>query len=258
MHHNESIPLEQLKEEKYGKVICYPKYDAKELRTRLKELKKLGITALEFTGTKLVSDMPVLGKGCVGIVVMAYKKDERVAVKIRRVDADRTKMQHEAEMLKKANTISIGPKLLDVSDNFLIMEFIEGMLLPEWVNTLRGRGTKSRVKRVVRAVLEQSWCLDELGLDHGELSRAPKHILVNTNEEPCIVDFETASLDRKISNVTSICQYLFISSQIAKAIQKRIGRINRTKMIQALGYYKQKRTRENFEKILKTCILYNV
>ncbi len=258
MHNYEFIPLEQLNEETHGQVICYPKYDAKELRKRLKELRKLGVTAVEFSGKKVVSNLPVLGKGCVGIVVMAYKKDERIAMKIRRIDADRMKMQHEAEMLKKANTVNIGPNLLDVSDNFLIMEFIGGMLLPEWVNTLRGKGTKSRVKRVLRAVLEQSWSLDELGLDHGELSRAPKHIIVDVNEKPWIVDFETASVNRKVSNVTSICQYLFIGSQIAKTIQKKLGKIDRTKLIQALRRYKHKRTRERFKKILMACTLQNV
>jgi len=257
LHHNELIRLEQLNEETYGQVICYPKYDVKELRKRLKELKKLGVTAIEFSGKKVVSDLPVLGKGCVGIVVIAYKKDERIAMKIRRVDADRTKMQHEAEMLKKANTANIGPNLLDVSDNFLIMKFIEGMLLPEWINTLKGRGTKSRVKRVLRTLLEQSWSLDELGLDHGELSRAPKHIIIDANEKPWIVDFETASANRKVSNVTSICQYLFIGSQIAKTIQKKLGKTDRTTLIQALRNYKQKRTRESFEKILKICTLHN-
>ena len=258
MHHDELIPLEQLNEEKYGQVICYPRFDVKELRKRLKELKRLGVTALEFSGKKVVSDLPVLGKGCVGIVVMAYKNDRRIAVKIRRVDADRTKMQREAEMLKKANTMSIGPNLLDVSDNFLITEFIEGMLLPEWINTLRGRGTKSRVQRVLRTVLEQSWSLDELDLDHGELSRAPKHIIVDVNEKPRIVDFETASVNRRVSNVTSICQYLFIGSQIAKTLQKKLGKIDKTKLIQALRNYKQKRTRESFEKMLKVCTIHDV
>jgi putative serine/threonine protein kinase len=258
LHRDELIPLEQLDEETHGQVICYPKYDVTELKKRLKELKKLGVTAVEFSGKKIVSDLPVLGKGWVGIVVMAYKKDERVAMKIRRVDADRAKMQHEAEMLKKANTVNIGPNLLDISDNFLIMEFIEGTLLPEWINTLREKGTKSRVQQVLRAVLEQSWSLDELSLDHGELSRAPKHIIIDANEKPWIVDFETASVNRKVSNVTSICQYLFIGSQIAKTIRKRLGKIDRTRLIQALRNYKHKRTRESFEKILRICTLHNV
>jgi len=258
LHKSRRVSIEKLNEETYGQVMCYPRYDSKELRKRLKELRRLGVTAVEFSGKKVVSDLPVLGKGCVGIVVMAYKKDERVAMKIRRVDADRVKMEHEAEMLKKANTVGIGPNLLGVSDNFLIIEFVEGMLFPEWVSTLRGKGTKSRVQRVLRVVLEQAWSLDGLGLDHGELSRAPKHLIVGVDEKPRIVDFETASVDRKVSNVTSICQYLFIGSQIAKTIQKKIGKIDRAKLIQALRTYKQKRTRESFEKILKACTLLNV
>lgn len=258
MHHDVLIPLGRLHEETYSRVICYPKYDVNELRKRLKELEKLKVTAIEFSGKKVVSGLPVLGKGCVGIVVIAYKKNERIAIKIRRVDADRMRMQHEAEMLKKANVVNVGPNLLDVSDNLLIMEFIEGMLFSQWVNTLKGRETKSRVQRVLRVVLEQLWSLDKLGLDHGELSRAPKHIIVDANEKPWIVDFETASANRKVSNVTSICQYLFIGSQIAKTIQNKIGKIDRTKLIQALRDYKQKRTRENFKKILMTCTLQNV
>lgn len=258
LHHNEFIPLEQLDEKTYGQVICYPKYDAKEFKKRLKELKKLGVTAVEFSGKKMVSNLPVLGKGCVGIVVIAYRKDAKVAMKIRRIDANRIRMQHEAEMLKKANIINVGPHLLDVSDNFLIMEFIEGMLLPEWINTLRERETKSKFQDVLRTVLEQLWSLDELGLDHGELNRAPKHIIIDVNEKPWIVDFETASTNRKVSNVTSICQYLFIGSQIAKTIKEKLGRIDRTRLIQALRNYKRERTRESFEEILKVCTLHNV
>ena len=67
---------------------------------RLKELERLGVQALEFTGEKSVFDVPVLGKGCVGVVVVAYTNSGRAALKIRRVDADRKEMFHEGEMLK--------------------------------------------------------------------------------------------------------------------------------------------------------------
>jgi putative serine/threonine protein kinase len=69
------------------------------------------------------------------------------------------------------------------------------------------------------------------------------------------VDFETASIHRKVSNVTSICQYFFIGSQAAKTIGKKLSRINREALIEALRAYKQQRTRENFAKILKLCNL---
>lgn len=255
---HETVPLKQLHEEKYGQVMCYPKYDLKELKRRLKELKKLGVKAVEFTGEKRAFNTPVLGKGCVGIVVAAHTNKGTVALKVRRVDANRSGMQREAEMLRRANTIGVGPRLLDATENFLLMEFIEGTLLPQWLKTLKGRGTKSRVCRVLRKVLEQCWRLDEEGLDHGELSRAPKHIIVDANDSPRIVDFETASTTRRVSNVTSVCQYLFLGSQAAKTIKRRLGKIDKERLIETLRNYKQEHTRENFEKILIACGLHKV
>ena len=258
MHQNEQIPLEQLNEEKYAQILCYPKYDLKELRKRLEELKRLGIKTLEFSGGKTAFNVPILGKGCVGIVVAAHTKRRKVALKIRRIDADRAGMQHEAEMLRKANTVRVGPNLLDVTENFLLIEFVEGALLPKWVEMLSGKGTRNRIRRVLRNILEQCWRLDEEGLDHGELSTAPKHILVRLNDEPCIVDFETASVNRRVSNVTSICQYLFLGSHVAKMIKRKLGKIDKAQLIETLRNYKQGHTGENFENILNTCKLRKV
>ena len=238
--------------------MCYPRHDLKELRRRIKELKKLGVTAVEFVGDKTVFNVPVLGKGYVGVVVTAITDQGKMALKIRRVDAGRTGMQHEAEMLRKANSIGVGPHLLNVTENFLLMEFIKGTLFPQWVEMLKERGTRSKIQRVLRAVLEQCRRLDEIGLDHGELSRAPKHIIINVNDNPYLIDFETASIHRRVSNVTSICHFLFIRSQVAKTIKKKLGEISQEELIKALKTYKQQRIRENFEKILSVCGLYDV
>jgi putative serine/threonine protein kinase len=228
------------------------------MRKRLKELKKLGIKAVEFTGNKMAFDVPVLGKGHVGIVVAVYTSFGKGALKIRRIDADRAGMQHEAEMLQRANTIHVGPRLLGVTPNLLLMEFVEGTLLPQWIEALKGRGTRSRIRRVLRAVLEQCFRLDEAGLDHGELSRAPKHIIVDVDDRPHLVDFETASINRRVSNVTSICQYLFIGSQTAKTIKRKLGGVKDKELIAALRDYKRERSKENIKKILETCRLYRV
>ena len=250
--------MEGFFEEKYGRVLCYPKYDSSELKSRIDELNRLGVKALEFVGEKTVSNMPVLGKGCVGIVAVAYTSKGKVALKIRRMDADRSGMQHEAEMLKKANTVKVGPKLLGTSENFLLMEFIKGPLLFQWTSMLKGRGTKSRIQKVLRDILEQCWRLDKVGLDHGELSKAPKHIIMDEEDKPHIVDFETASINRRVSNVTSICQYLFIGSEVAKVVKRRFGYLNQDALIQSLKDYKRQPSRKSFESILKTCGLRDV
>ncbi|MGB9854827.1 MAG: RIO1 family regulatory kinase/ATPase [Candidatus Bathyarchaeales archaeon] len=245
--------LERLLEEPFASVVCYPKASKAEIEKRLKELEKLGVKALEFHGEKQAFNVPVLGKGCVGIVVIAHRNREKAALKIRRVDADRSRMQQEAEMLKVANAVNVGPKLLGVSDNFLLMQFIDGDLLPKWLKNCRG---KTRLKRVLEEVLEQCWRLDTAGLDHGELSHAPKHVIIDGENRVFIVDFETASLNRKPSNVTSIAQFLFISGAVAEKITKKLGVKDKKVLIEALRRYKMDKSRRNFERVLEVCGLF--
>jgi putative serine/threonine protein kinase len=220
-----------------------------ELKERLKELAKLGVRALEFRGEKQVSNVHVLGKGCVGIVVIAHVDKKKAALKVRRLDADRLMMRHEAEMLEKANSVGVGPRLLCYTNNLLLMEFIDGVLLPEW---FRRRVGKVRVKKVLRDVLGQCWLLDGIGLDHGELSHAPKHVIIDRKDRPVIVDFETASVNRAPANVTSICQFLFVSG-IAAEVAGKIGEKDKVAIVEALRVYKKCRSRESLEMVLKFC-----
>jgi len=246
------ISLEELSEEPYASVICYPRRSRTELQKRLEELQKLDIEVLEFSGEKEAFNTPVLGKGCVGIVVVAYRNGEKMALKIRRVDSDRPSMTQEARMLQKANSVRVGPRFLGASKNFLLMQFIDGDLLPKW---LEKRREKTQVGKVLRGVLEQCRRLDEACLDHGELSHAPKHIIIDEKDNPFIVDFETASTNRKASNVTSICRFLFINGKVAKKVAEKLGEKDRDVIIKALRRYKNDRTHENFEKVLEVCSL---
>ena len=242
--------IEKLSEEPYASIISYPKSSKAELKKRLKELQRLGVETLEFSGEKQALNTPILGKGCVGIVTIAYRNGKKAALKIRRVDADRSRMQQEAKMLKKANSVHVGPRLLGVSKDFLLMQFIDGDLLPKWLEKQIG---KALVRKVLREVLEQCWRLDIVGLDHGELSHAPKHIIIDKKSKPFIVDFETASLNRKLSNVTSICQFLFISGVVAEKVAEKLGGKDKKAIIEVLRRYKSDRTRENFETVLEAC-----
>ena len=247
-----SVSIEKIAEDPaYAQILCYPKCEKVELRKRLKELRTLGVTALEFAGHKRVSNVNVLGKGCVGIVLVARVSNRRAALKVRRLDADRSAMRHEAEMLEKANFVKVGPKLLGFTGNTVLMEFVDGLLLPEW---LEQRVQKRLVRKVLRHVLEQCWLLDSIGLDHGELSHAPKHIIVDKANRPFIVDFETASVNRRPANVTSICQFLFISG-VAGEVAEKVGERDKEAVVEALRFYKSCRSRESFEAVLKACSL---
>jgi putative serine/threonine protein kinase len=241
-----TVLTENLNVEPYASVFCYPRASEAELQSRLEELREHGVTAVEFAGDASAFDVPVLGKGFVGIVVTAHLDGQRAALKIRRVDADRAGLEHEARMLAKANAVQVGPKLMGVSSNFLLMQLVDGCLLPRWLDAHK---EKECVRGVLNEVLEQCWRLDSIGLDHGELSKAPKQ------QKTWIVDFETSSLNRKPANVTSVCQFFFTScGAVARAVAEVLGEINREEVINALRRYKKDRARENFDRVLQVCL----
>ncbi len=247
-----SKPITQLNEEPYASILCYPKATSTEIDNRILQLKRLLIQALEFAGKSSAFDVPVLGKGYVGVVVIAHLKDKRLALKIRRIDADRKNLQHEGELLTKANEVGVGPRFVAAENDFLLMQLIDAYSLSDWLKT---NSDLALVRKVLVDILEQCWRLDEAGLDHGELSKAPKHLLVDNLDNPFIVDFETASVKRKVANVTAICQYFFMgNSSVAKTLAESLGQKDKVKLIEALKAYKKDRTRKNFENLLAFCL----
>jgi len=223
------------------------------MKSRIQELEELGVEALEFSGKATAANIPVLGKGYVGVVVVAHMCGQRVALKMRRIDADRPDFEHEAKMLQKANAIGVGPKFIAISNNFLLSELIDGDLLEDWLEIHRDKGL---IRKVLVNVLEQCWRLDEAGLDHGEISKAPKHLLVDKENKPYIVDFETASIVRRVINVTSVCQFLFMgNSRAAKMLGELFGVKEKSELILALRYFKKNENRENFERLREFCLL---
>jgi putative serine/threonine protein kinase len=175
----------------------------------------------------------------------------RLALKMQRVDSDRESLEREAELLYKANAVDVGPRFIAVTKHFLLMELINGGSFETWLQT---HTDKAEVQGIVSDILEQCWRLDEIRLDHGEISKAPKHLLVTKAGKPCIVDFETASTIRNASNVTSVCQYLFQGqSEACKSIAQAIGERDREKLVAALRKYRKEPNRVNFDDLKKLC-----
>jgi len=124
--------ISTFEEEPYSKILCFPKVKESEVKKRLKELKKLGVTHVSFTGPLQIEKCHILGKGYVGMVVLAKKNNEIVALKIRRIDSPRKNMSNEAKLLQIVNKLGIGPKFIKNSKNFLVMEYIEGEKIIDW------------------------------------------------------------------------------------------------------------------------------
>ena len=244
------ISIKKFTEEPYSSILGYPNATNRQIKSRINELEKLKIKSICLTGPTTIGSLEILGKGYVGVVVLAKRGNKEVALKVRRTDSQRENMKNESILLNLVNTVNVGPKMIDVSKNFLVMEYIEGEKFSEWIDMLKGSGSAKKLKSTIKNVLEDCFRLDQIEFDHGELSNISKHVIVGKNKAT-LIDFESSSTKRRPSNVTSITQAFFIGSGIAKQTQKIYKNSSKEKIILALKNYKQEKTRENFENLLK-------
>ena len=234
------------KKDPYKKILTFPQVTESEITKRMVELRKLGITHISFTGPLQIEKCHILGKGYVGMVVLAKKRSRVVALKIRRTDSPRKNMTNEAKLLKTANKLEIGPKFIKNSKNFLIMEYIDGEKIIDWAK--KSETKAKEIRSVVKNVLRECFLLDDAGLDHGELSTIDKHVIVNKKGNT-IIDFESSSVNRKPSNVTGATQGILIGTGLAKIIQKKIKIPSKKKIIALIRVYKKNPTLENFQSL---------
>lgn len=249
MNKRREIKLKELPGTRYARILTYPTSDPAQADTRVKELSAIGVTAICFNGPTLIDGVPVLGKGCVGIVTQAIIEGERVALKMRRLDADRPSMSEEARLLRLANAVNVGPRLITATRNLIAMELFEGAPLFKWAEA--STHNQRNLKHVMSDLLDACFRLDVVSLDHGELSHAPKNVLVGVEGQTCILDFESASMVRRVANVTSLLQY-FMFGRISKSLPtSRIFREKR-RILNALSQYKEEGSIENYRNLRQT------
>ena len=250
-----------LRKRDHGALICYPGTDLKSFDSRVGQLKKLGVQELILEGSSKIGKYGIIGRGCVSTVVKARLKSEEkiVALKIRRVDANRVDMKHDFELQKFANSFGVGPKAISYSNDLFAMEYMDSIRLGNWFKVLKTRTSKRYTRALIRDSLEQCLLLDINGLDHGELSNPTKHVLIlnlSSSEKPktAIKDYESASTNRRVSNLTAVSQFFFLGGWQSAKIQKILGlsspnsHFPKKKMISLLRNYKERPSREAFEK----------
>ncbi|MDP6858103.1 MAG: RIO1 family regulatory kinase/ATPase [Candidatus Nitrosopelagicus sp.] len=242
------LPVRKFREKPYANILGFPKATKRQIESRLIELEKLGITSVSFNGPIEVDGVRIIGKGYVGVVILVKKKSKIFALKIRRTDSPRKTMKGEALLLQIANRTNVGPRLIQYSKNFLVMEFIDGMKIVDWVNELNTKNSK-KLRIIIKKILLDCFTLDQIGLDHGELSVLDKHVLI-TDKKPTIIDFESSSMNRKISNVSSATQAILIGTGLARIIRKKTKIPRRDKIIKLVRNYKKSKTQESFDQLL--------
>lgn len=235
-------------------VISYPRRDPDEARKRLKRLRELGVTHVEFTGRTEINGVKILGKGTTSIVLKVYVKEKPLAAKILRLDANRESVSPEAERVAMANRLGIGPKLIGHTDEVLLLELLEGKNILEALGEVLALPPEERretLKDLIREILTQCFELDRIALDHGQLSRPDKHLYVTPDGRVKIIDFETSSTSRRPSNLTSILQFLLVSGLHSGRVRDVLGVKSLDEIFPHLKRYKKNPNVEMFGQILK-------
>lgn len=238
------------------RILCYPLSECgKVLQERIHYLKKIGVTHIISGGPVSIGEgIKVLGKGFSSIVIKAIWKNQIVLMKVRRLDSRRETLEHEAQYLSLANKINVGPKLYVYSKDFIIREYIDGIEFQDWI---RREENNAIIKLVLRDIILQCYRLDVIGLDHGELSRPHKHIIISIKHDlpkAFIIDFESASTQRKPHNVTSFLNYILFRKNEISAKVRRILRLNDNDISKVHSLIREYKKRPNFillENILK-------
>ena len=242
-----NVSLKELINEPFSKVICYPRSSEVEIKRRIKELKNLKINKIIFDGKTEINGLKVLGKGWVGIVINVLISNKIYVIKIRRVDSNRISMNNEVKLHKTANLHNIGPQIHFYSKNFIVMEYIKGEEISKWISQIKDID-KKQIKNILLNLLDQCFTMDINGLDHGELSNMKRHVIINNKAN--IIDFESASTKRRTSNVTSVCQYLFVGNKNSSIIRKILKIKSKNGIIKILKKYKNDKNRLNYMELL--------
>jgi release factor glutamine methyltransferase len=203
-------------------------------------------TSLLKTLDKRVRNLHLLAKGHRGYVYTGTFKSRKVAIKIRNPESTApARIRIEAGFLKILNKNNIGPRLYLGDDEFLIMEYIEGRLILDYLGSSR----KSRIISLLRKIFLQLHTLDTLGINKEEMHHPVKHILIR-NHRPVLIDFERSRYSEKAHNITQFSQFLS-GAHVMEILGKKGIHIKKQEMMAAARGYSRDCSKENLEKIIR-------
>ena len=206
---------------------------------------------------RLLEEIHYFAKGQRGIIYKAIqdrsklvkthfprKKDLiKVAIKAKREDSEALNtIQNESYWLKVLNKAGIGPRYLFSGENYLVYEFVEGEFILDWIK----KNSKEEIKIVLEKVLVQCRQLDQLGVNKEEMHHPTKHLLVTSDNQPILLDFERCSKTIKPKNVTQFIEFI---CRIKEELESRELSIDVDFLRKLAGEYKDTGNKEILKEI---------
>ena len=244
---SEFVPVAESKGTGVGGFLCWPEYDEQVFEERIDQLIDLGVESVALGGPHTLFQKPILGKGHAGIVLRAMFEGREVALKCRRTDATRP-MEYEARILTRVNEVGLGPRMYGFSEDFLVMEKIEGLYFGDW--TEANLDDPDKIREYVLAIMDIAYRLDSAGVDHGELTKIRRHYIV-TADGPRVIDFDAGSVGRVPQNLTATVQSLFMHTVFAMKLKQVYPMPDRDELLQVLRRYKESPDEETYRSLLR-------
>lgn len=247
---SELVRPDDLSKTPYIQVLTYPRISLREAKSRIKQLKQLGVDGVIFEGHAKVGRLGILGLGTVGIVVRARVGERVCALKMRRTDANRPDMEEEVRITALANRVGVGPEVYSHTKDMVLMKLLESQEISDWLKGLSGVGRRDQAREMLHSLLNQCRKLDIMGIDHGQLSNLRKHAVM-AEGTPWILDFESAGTGRTTRNVTTAAQYLLVGGGLSPLVRRTLGVRDTETLKELLGEYKRDQTDYRYSKILE-------
>jgi putative serine/threonine protein kinase len=150
-------------------------------------------------------NVEILDKGKHGLVYKANFKNKEVAIKVKLPSSksENTAIL-EANYLKKVNQFKIGPKLIENTEDYVVMEFIDGIRIDKFLEQAK----EEEKSIVIKEILRQLEVLDDNKINKMEMTNPYKHIIITKNLKPVLIDFERARFTDKPKNISQFKEYL--------------------------------------------------
>jgi len=191
------------------------------------------------------TDIKQFAEGHRGIIYTAIKDKKKVAIKVKHPGSEALgRVENEGKTLTLVNKHGMGPKLIKAADDYVMYEFVEGEFLKDWLP----KAPKSKVKPLLKDLLEQGYKIDKLKIAKEEMHRPLKHAIVQKNNKVVMLDWERTHKSSKPHNVTQLCQFLMVWKDTLK---KKGIKIDPKRVVAAAQAYKESPSDKTFNNVVK-------
>jgi len=224
-------------------VLDFPRGDEGRASAIAEALEAAGVREVCLEGHAMIpGGFKVLGRGHAAVVLLARLEGVgRVAVKVRRADSKRDSLVLECSALKAA--WPVAPRVYRCTDEFIIMDLVEGRPVTEVARSIRGCGA---AVALIAKVAEAGRWLDRVGVCHEELSDLRGHAFL-VGEAVKFIDFESASM-RFCCVVCKVISWALHRSPLPTACPVMRGAGAGVREV--LRQYKRNPTREAFLRLI--------